>query len=598
MDTGGAGGNTLDAAYDQGGGGSGRTITADSNAVQILGTALGGDDLLDIDHTASGTLTANTTNIAIVDASRTHTAASSITDDFDVLAISRTNISNNGSATLTANGSVLKLEDIGTQTLGTLNDNTILLELVADADQGDGDAIDVRQGAEANQRWSIDKAGLMSWGPGGGTAVDTTLSRTGVGILDLTDILDVNTGLRVAGTATTGNYLRGNGTNFVDAGLTLVDADNQGTTTTLLHGNAGGAVSFGAVVTADITDSQITLAKMADIKEFSIIGKDTAGAGAPLNLDETDIPTEAAPVSGDFLFGWDAAGLMVKYDVGTLPSAGANTLNAAYDEGGAGVGRTITADSNAVQILGTALGGDDLLDVDHTASGTLTANSTNIAVVDSSRTHTAATSVTDDFDVVSISRTNISNNGSATLTANGSVLKLEDIGTQTLGTLNDNTILLELVCDADQGDGDIIDIRQGAEANQRWSIDKTGLMSWGPGAGTVVDTTLSRTGVGILDLTDILDVNTGFRIAGGAVAGEYLRGNAANFVSSVILDTDLPANVVLDDESNTWSTGTQDFTAATSTIFTDGAGLEIRDNVTPTKRVQFQLSAITAAAPP
>lgn len=35
---GGGAGNTLDKAYDQGGAGSGRTITADSGAVQILGS--------------------------------------------------------------------------------------------------------------------------------------------------------------------------------------------------------------------------------------------------------------------------------------------------------------------------------------------------------------------------------------------------------------------------------------------------------------------------------------------------------------------------------------------------------------------------------
>ena len=51
LSTGAGGGNTLDQAYDEGGAGAGRSITADSGAVEITGA--GTDDMLVIESTDS-----------------------------------------------------------------------------------------------------------------------------------------------------------------------------------------------------------------------------------------------------------------------------------------------------------------------------------------------------------------------------------------------------------------------------------------------------------------------------------------------------------------------------------------------------------------
>jgi len=287
-------------------------------------------------------------------------------------------------------------------------------------------------------------------------------------------------------------------------------------------------------------------------------GNTLASAATPTAIHDdigseiSAITVKGTPTSSDFILIEDAAASNAKkhITIGTLPSAGANTLDQAYDEGGAGAGRTITADTGAVQLNATALGGDDIFGVDHTASGTLTANTTNVIAVVGSRTHTAATTLTDDFELLNILRTSVTNNASANLTANGAVVRIENVATQTSGTLTDNTILLELAQDSDSN-GVAIDIRQASEANARFTLDDNGAMNWGPGGGTAVDTTLTRTGVGILDLVSILDVNTGLRIAGGATSGEYLRGNGTNFISSVLnivddttpqLGADLDAN--------------------------------------------------------
>ena len=54
LSTGGGGGNTLDAAYDQGGGGAGRAITVDSNAVTMTNSAADNNNVLEITKSPAG----------------------------------------------------------------------------------------------------------------------------------------------------------------------------------------------------------------------------------------------------------------------------------------------------------------------------------------------------------------------------------------------------------------------------------------------------------------------------------------------------------------------------------------------------------------
>ena len=136
---------TLDTAYDAGGSGAGRSITADSGAVAISATSLGGDDLFSSAHTASGALTANTTDQNVFTSTRTLTSADTIIDDYDVASIVRQAITNNAGADLTSNGSVLYLENDITATAGALADNAHVLEVVQDGD-GLGNAINVTSG--------------------------------------------------------------------------------------------------------------------------------------------------------------------------------------------------------------------------------------------------------------------------------------------------------------------------------------------------------------------------------------------------------------------------------------------------------------------
>lgn len=89
--------------------------------------------------------------------------------------------------------------------------------------------------------------------------------------------------------------------------------------------------------------------------------------------------------------------------------------------------------------------------------------------------------------------------------------------------------------------------------------------------GSASDASIERTAAGILDVINVVDANTGFRIAGAAASGNYLRGNATNFVSSAILTADIQELIALadlTDVASTTGTGTIALLNSTPTIIT------------------------------
>lgn len=95
-----------------------------------------------------------------------------------------------------------------------------------------------------------------------------------------------NTLTNIANAALTNSAITINGTSVSLGGtrtLSLASSDfaNQGTTTTLLHGNGAGNPSFAAVATADVSNSAITLAKIANAGANSVLlGAGASGSGA------------------------------------------------------------------------------------------------------------------------------------------------------------------------------------------------------------------------------------------------------------------------------------------------------------------------------
>jgi hypothetical protein len=322
----------------------------------------------------------------------------------------------------------------------TITVDTGAVELVTTAE-----ALDVRQSGDTNPRLRIDHNSNILLGPGN-AVTDVTLSRGANGVLDVANIVDANTGFRVAGAAASGNVLRGDGTNFISAALDFSDL------------------------------------------------------------------------------------------------AGTHTLDEAYDSGGAGAGRTITADTGPVTVNGTALEGDDLILVTHPAAGDLTANTIGPVIFQFTRTLNAgADGVSDNFVGHEITKNSVANLGGQAFNTTGTLSLIRIQNTQTAGTLADTTKCVEMkVPSAATYTGVPLFIGLDTDVNPTLSVTKLGAVQIGPGGGTAVDTILSRTAAGILDVANVVDANTGFRVAGAAASGEYLRGDGTNFISSTIQTADVP----------------------------------------------------------
>jgi hypothetical protein len=114
----------------------------------------------------------------------------------------------------------------------------------------------------------------------------------------------VGTVTHTAGALTVNRLMIGNGS----ADATILAS--LGTTTTLLHGNAGGAPSFGAVVTNDLTDNLITNTKLATMTTLTVKANLTAGTAAPTDVTLSALATAMGIVTVidpnvNAILGWD-----------------------------------------------------------------------------------------------------------------------------------------------------------------------------------------------------------------------------------------------------------------------------------------------------
>lgn len=95
-------------------------------------------------------------------------------------------------------------------------------------------------------------------------------------------------------------------------------------------------------------------------------------------------------------------------------------------------------------------------------------------------------------------------------------------------------------------------------STERFTVDDTGAVT----GGNFLGSAFTDDGGSVLD--DDVNAATGFTIAGTAASGQYLRGDGTRAVFAAIASADLPSTVVRTDQSNTYSTGAQNFSSATS----------------------------------
>lgn len=142
--------------------GTAMAVTADAlttgDAISITSTSATSStaNLISATLIASGSsLTNRTGPLGAIIGQRTETRTSGTTaDDYDIMRLTRTNIMNGAGGTLTAAGSVLKLQNTATQTAGTLTDSVNVLEIVQDADST-GSPIDIDYNATDGRSGAI-----------------------------------------------------------------------------------------------------------------------------------------------------------------------------------------------------------------------------------------------------------------------------------------------------------------------------------------------------------------------------------------------------------------------------------------------------------
>jgi hypothetical protein len=148
------------------------------------------------------------------------------------------------------------------------------------------------------------------WGDDAHTNAQGAASLTTDGRFYVDQIIDAGVGLRVAGAATTGNYLRGNGTNFVSSGLLASDISgtisdgNLSSNVALLNATQTftGAKTFSAVLTASAAGTGLSVTNNAvvggnltvDTNTLFVdaannrVGIRTTSPGAPLQIASQD----------------------------------------------------------------------------------------------------------------------------------------------------------------------------------------------------------------------------------------------------------------------------------------------------------------------
>lgn len=217
--------------------------------------------------------------------------------------------------------------------------------------------------------------------------------------------------------------------------------------------------------------------------------------------------------------------------LGNLDAIG---LQEAYAQGATSDGRQIDVSASTaspVWIYSSHLTAAWMLYANWVAAGTLASNSVGQVIYDSKRTHTAATTINDDWVNHEVTRWSVMNNAGGTFNSAGAVQFLRIRNTQTAGTLASTCKVAQWnVPSASTWTGPLLYASYDSDANPFFRITKTGALNWGAGGASATDCALSRSAAGIIDATSVLNPSTGFRVNGAAADGDLLEGNGTNYV--------------------------------------------------------------------
>ena len=291
-------------------------------------------ELLSLNHTISGATVANKSgNVASVVSSRTYTKTSgTVADDYDALSLIRTSVTTGAGGTLTSAGSVLYIQNVVTQTAGTLTDTTKGIEIVMDAD-GTGNGISItHSNAGAAKSLNITSSGTTS---AGAVLLTANAITTGQGMLVNVNGITEGQGLSLAHTTsviTTGSVFKVSSTG-VDTGTgqgTLAEFISSGATAAVIVRIAATAITNG--IGLQVLSNTLTTGKLVSLAHTTGV---IANGGTMLSIASTSIDT--ATTSGclvNLSSTASVAGTQVLLtSSGTTTGIGASLVLAALTEG-------------------------------------------------------------------------------------------------------------------------------------------------------------------------------------------------------------------------------------------------------------------------
>lgn len=144
---------------------------------------------------------------------------------------------------------------------------------------------------DSSARWALLGDGRTLWGPGTG-GQDTELSRIAAGVLSVNGVFSAVTGFRVNNAATSGNYLRGNGTDFVSSAIQAADIStslgasptraiwSKTATTTVANTGADTTVLDTGVGTKTVAANYVRAGSVVRINVWGSYGTKTLTPGA------------------------------------------------------------------------------------------------------------------------------------------------------------------------------------------------------------------------------------------------------------------------------------------------------------------------------
>jgi hypothetical protein len=354
-------------------------------------------------------------------------------------------------------------------------------------------------------------------------------------------------------------------------GATTILGNTTGTNSLVL--TAGDAVlSDGAVSVTNSADAA-TLTIVADAQVATNvvdINADGVTTGVLLHLD-----TSSAGFAGkyiqcydgaadDFSVGVDGATIITTSAAGTI---GLTITHAGTTGDAMQITCTALTTGDALQITQTAetFAAGELLKLTNTEDGDFSATpkTGNVASITSSATM-KTNSATMDYDTLLISRSDIANQLTKTLTAQGSVLKLMHTATDTAGTCTASVIGLEIVM-ADGGTaaptGTAVDIISVGVAAKALNIASA--------STTVSDVLITGSGVKANNKASLEVVNTGATAAGGSILRVINTGTPAA-ATSYLVDLDY-GGATMTNNPTTVYINAKDSTASSVLITGSGA---------------------------